>query len=236
MGTTMAKKMTPEEQVAAFWGRVRKSDGCWEWTASTNPSGYGQGVTIPGVRRQTSAHRASWILHNGPIPRGLFVCHRCDNRRCVRPDHLFLGTALDNNRDAARKGRNAWGPRSPHAKITAEQAQEVIDLYAGGMLQRDIAARFALQKSTVCRIVRGVRWKRLGDRSAVPPAQGHGPRVKRGEGNGRAKLSEAQVLEIRRIHRETGLKSWTLAKRLGLSQGMVAGIITGKTWRHLHAA
>lgn len=90
-----------------FWENVQKSnDGCWIWTASVSRAGYGDiwvGLR-PGVRI-IKVHRLSWEIHYGPIPDGLFVCHRCDNPRCVRPDHLFLGTHTDNMRDASAKGR-----------------------------------------------------------------------------------------------------------------------------------
>jgi hypothetical protein len=87
-----------------FWARVRKSDGCWEWTgACFKCGGYGQFTIEHG--QQVRAHRHSWELHNGPIPKGLWVLHRCDNPKCVRPDHLFLGTCTDNARDMMAKGR-----------------------------------------------------------------------------------------------------------------------------------
>src|SRR5687767_4720826 len=87
-----------------FWEKVRKTDGCWLWTASRNAKGYGQ---IMYQRRPIHAHRVSWQLANGPIPDGLCVLHRCDNPQCVNPGHLFLGTIVDNNRDMFAKGR-AW--------------------------------------------------------------------------------------------------------------------------------
>jgi hypothetical protein len=94
-----------------FWGKVRKGAGCWVWTGSRIPKGYGK---IQLGRRGTSprfAHRISWELHFGPIPQGLWVLHKCDNPSCVKPSHLFLGTAKDNTSDMMAKGRNRNSPR-----------------------------------------------------------------------------------------------------------------------------
>lgn len=89
-----------------FWKRVQKSDdgsdGCWVWIGNRRPDGYGLFYLFG---KQLRAHRVSWEMHNGPIPEGVFVCHRCDNPSCVRPSHLFLGTIQDNNADRVQKGR-----------------------------------------------------------------------------------------------------------------------------------
>lgn len=103
---------TPSED--RFWAKVDKSGDCWVWTASVFRERLGYGKFQTGSNRGESrvayAHRVSWELHFGPIPNGLFVCHHCDNPPCVRPDHLFLGTAADNVRDMDRKGRDRhWG-------------------------------------------------------------------------------------------------------------------------------
>lgn len=99
--------------VHRFWTKVKgiHRDECWPWTASRANNGYGKFRDDSG--RRIGAHRFSWILHNGPIPEGLCVLHRCDNPICVNPAHLFLGTFHDNALDKAAKGRcaNQWtGP------------------------------------------------------------------------------------------------------------------------------
>lgn len=89
--------------VERFWAKVAKSDGCWEWTASL-ARGYGV-LWNYEEKRQVVASRYSWELHNGPIPAGLWVCHHCDNPKCVKPEHLFLGRSHDNILDSMAKGR-----------------------------------------------------------------------------------------------------------------------------------
>lgn len=92
------------EFVDRFWARVDRSGECWEWTAGRTNRGYGV-LTAPRHGRRILAHRYSAALHFGMFDRRLVVCHHCDNPPCVRPEHLFLGTRLDNAMDMISKGR-----------------------------------------------------------------------------------------------------------------------------------
>lgn len=109
------RKTTPPAE--RFWKKVHKTDTCWLWTGSANRHGYGS-FAVDGrdaLRRSENAHRFSWRLHYGDIPAGVDVCHRCDVPRCVRPDHLWLGTRLENMADAKAKGRlHRRGDTCPH--------------------------------------------------------------------------------------------------------------------------
>lgn len=105
------KEIKHKNKVMRFWNRVNKTeDGCWEWTGSKLPTGYGH-LKFDNI--QTYAHRVSWSLCVGEIPDGLCVLHHCDNPCCVKPDHLFLGTMLDNMHDRDAKGRNNKGKKIP---------------------------------------------------------------------------------------------------------------------------
>lgn len=151
------KRGTLEER---FFAHVQKTDGCWLWVGHIESSGYGR-TKING--KKVSAHRWSYELNCGEIPGGLCVLHKCDNRRCVRPSHLFLGTHQDNTDDMRKKGR----------------------------------------------------------------------RTQRGETHGRAKVTEMQVLEMRRIYKAGGVTQTALAKKYGLHPVYLHQILVGNAWAHL---
>jgi len=112
---------------ANFWAKVNKTDGCWLWLGATGASRCGRNKLLyygnfRVGNRMVTAHRASWMIHFGVIPAGIFVCHHCDVPLCVRPDHLFLGTPKDNIQDAVSKGRMQTGPRSEEYLVNLRAA------------------------------------------------------------------------------------------------------------------
>lgn len=138
--------------VDRFWVKVAKlPSGCWEWQAGLTRKGYG----VFRTKGQQVAHRASWELHFGPIPAGLMVCHHCDNRRCVRPDHLFLGTAAHNNADMARKGRNT------HSGLTETEVRYLRREVSAGRSYADLAAELGVYHGTVRRAADRKSWAYL---------------------------------------------------------------------------
>lgn len=167
-----------KKQVEGFYRHIDRqgTENCWGWTGRITTAGYGQKVYfINGVRKCFSASRLAYALHYGYDPGELLVCHRCDNRACVNPLHLFLGTARDNTHDMLAKGRAALGDKNASrkyperrprgsangaSKLTAEQVNEMRSRHAtGGGGYRVLARRFNVSATTVQRIIKRRIWK-----------------------------------------------------------------------------
>lgn len=144
-----------------FWPRVNKAEGCWEWTGSLfQKTGYGQ-FSI-GYNNYLS-HRVSWWLTNGD-PEDRCVLHSCDNPKCVRPDHLFLGTFSDNTRDAIKKGRLQIkaGEQCSYAKLTSEDVRTIRRLFSNKEKRNcELAATYNVVPSCITNIVNRRRWKHV---------------------------------------------------------------------------
>jgi hypothetical protein len=132
-------------------------NGCINWNASLDTSGYG---LFRVDKRLQKAHRYSFFRVNGPIPSGLCVCHKCDNRLCVNPEHLFLGTRLENNKDRDTKGRHIprYGTDVSTAKLTDLYVKQIRRMRAEGTSVKTIASLFGVHVTTVYRITKLQRW------------------------------------------------------------------------------
>lgn len=133
------------------------SNGCWEWTRYCAADGYGSACFMSRV---IAAHRLSWILHRGEVPVGKFVLHTCDNRRCVNPGHLWIGTLKDNAIDMHRKSRNAdiRGEKNHRAKLTAEAITRIRN---DRRLLRLVAADHGVSQSQICLIKNRKAWRHI---------------------------------------------------------------------------
>lgn len=135
------------------------NSGCWLWLGTVNGSGYGK---MRVNYAQWSAHRLSYHLHKGTIPDGMLICHRCDNRLCVNPDHLFLGTHQDNNQDCAAKGRSygykTRGEANPATNLTDAAVKEIVRRRLSGDRLKPLAKSFGVSPQAICNIMKGRSW------------------------------------------------------------------------------
>lgn len=146
-----------------FFEKVRKTDNCWIWTGGKYYNGYGQFFQNPN---KIVAHRFSYILHYGEISKDLMVCHKCDNRECVNPHHLFLGTQSDNIKDMVNKGRQVKTSRvgeiNGNSKINEKTVKEIRRLYREtDMGARLIGLKFGLSETQTFRVIKGESWKNI---------------------------------------------------------------------------
>lgn len=214
----MAYKPIPqlsEQRKKDFHKKVNRisGDGCWLWQMKPCTGGYGM-FSINGD--SFFAHRVAWMLHTGKDPIGWHVCHHCDTPLCVRPDHLFLGTDKTNLQDMARKGRQVF---QKHPEKVARGEGHWTKFKPELMSRGD--AHYS--RTNPERLARGDR---------------HGSRtkpenIKRGERHGMAKLTVAQVLQIRKEWAERKEPQTVIGARYGIDQCTVSAIGTRYLWGHI---
>jgi hypothetical protein len=201
--------------VARFWSKVDRSElegECWPWLAAKDPKGYGR-FFLRG--RMRVAHAVAWRLVNGDPPAGMFVLHRCDHPWCCNPKHMFLGTIADNNRDMVAKGR--------HGSVVHPESRPRGDRHPSRLHPE----RLARGDNNGARL--------HPDRLARGDSNGarlHPDLLPRGARHGMSKLTDESVRMARLMARE-GRSQRHIAKVVGVSQGAVAQLLLGKTWRHV---
>lgn len=226
-----------------FWARVSKGSDCWLWSGTVAGNGYG---TLSYKGKRWPAHRLAYTLTYGPISRGLLVCHKCDVPLCVRPDHLFLGTPLDNRRDADAKGRSApptalinpsrcaRGERVQTAKLTADQVRWIRSPEAALLSGAEIAHRLSVQRTTVNKIRRGVSWRHIPNHPEYPDEAVSKVLRPRGGVSGerspQAKITAIAAANIRRAYASGTATQKQLAAHYGISKAQVYYIVHGRSW------
>ena len=222
--------------IERFESQINKIGGCWLWTGEICP--HGQHGIIRSGGQILSAYRLSYEIYKGEIPEGKCVCHTCDVRSCVNPDHLWIGTQQENIRDALQKGRmNNCGENNGQSKLTEKQVIEIVSLYRTNTYSQDqLGKMYNVNHTIIHNIITGKSWKHLDlDRSfrkgrgSVGDKNGtklHPETVRRGEDHPGTKISNYIVAEIRSLSSEHTQRE--LAKIFNISQTQVGRILRGE--------
>jgi len=215
-----------------FWGKVNVGPAlsCWEWKGSVNSKGYGSfavgrkdGIELLGRDRSSgpvAAHRVAFMLKNGPVANGFFVCHRCDNPSCVNPSHLFVGTPMDNTKDMLSKGREASGEKSGTIKFSDEDVCQMRLMFSQGLAPSEIALKHGASLHYVRTLLLGKM--REGAGGSIPETL---HREKR--------LTDEEVLKVANLLKTTNLSYASIGAMFGVSSGAVKHIRHGSTHKDI---
>ena len=205
--------------------KIKKNNNdCWEWQGCLSKWGYGDIRIGPvGNKKHVNAHRAAWLYFKRDIPESLFVCHKCDNRKCCNPDHLFLGTAKQNQHDMIRKGRKdvLRGDRCPWSKLNEKKVIEILEFLKKGKNCSEIGRQFGVDRRQISDIKRGRRWKHVGDRAGIRKIKGSG-----------VILNKEKVEDIK-VKLKDGARISDICKQYDVARATIYDIKKNKTWKHV---
>lgn len=207
----------PRSTRADLEKHIDKSGDCWVWTGALGHNGYGRSK-YQGASH--SAHRLIYQIDVGPIPKGLQVCHECDNRRCVRPSHLFLGSSLINIRDKVQKNRQAKGTRIHSAKLSDFQASQIRrDRVQESLSYNQLASKYGISQKSIRNIISGKTWKHVPMEADYEIAQ-------------QKLFTPEQVITIRNLA-ASGVPQKELAGIFDRSASQISALVNRKTYKHL---
>ena len=204
-----------EKYIKRFLKYIEHRDQCWIWKRSLNSDGYGNIWVEDSCWK---AHRLSYALFKGDIPKGMCVCHRCDNPSCVNPEHLWLGTHRENMDDMVRKGRTLYAEQRKNNKIASHMRPEIVQKYISGMRQVDIAKEYNCHASAIYNAIH-----------KIIPVRELGFR---GENHPGAKLKEEDIRQIRK-YRDEGMMYLEIAQKYGVTRELTQKIATRQLWKHV---
>lgn len=199
-----------DKLVKKFWNYVDKTDTCWNWDGRGSIRGYGYiCVRLP---QHVSAHRFSWMLHNGAIPKGMVICHKCDRPCCVNPNHLFMGTQSNNVADKVSKGRGFIQLAYANAHLSADQIKEIRASYKPHKItQQTLAKKYGVTRENIHYILKGKSWGHLDGAS---------------EKDERIKLTDKMIQEIRHRYQMGRGSHRAIARQFGVSKTHITRILS----------
>ena len=200
-----------------FLSKVEKSEGCWDWKGSKKITGYG---SFHYKGKTYCSSRASYELFVGDIPSGMLVLHKCDRSLCVNPEHLFIGTQLDNIKDMVDKKRQQKGESHCHHKLTQDQANAIKD---DARPQVIIAKEYNISKGSVNDIKKGRTWTHDGHEIVQTARRKNRP------DHPQNKLTAAQVMSIRADTRHRN----EIIAEYDIKEPTYYAIMSGRNWKHL---